>query len=137
MADETKFVKAYCSKTNKYFSVEVKKVGSEWKVVNVDDLADDKARLLATQVRQDSFQTHDTLVPCPRCGNRKLGGCTCNATKHGSACSKSMKYDFACAYCSNFTIDYSLPSASDIGDHKGEEIEFQGKKVELYEIEVF
>ena len=131
MADETKFVKAYCSKTNKYFSVEVKKVGSEWKVVNVDDLADDKARLLATQVRQDSFQTHDTLVPCPRCGNRKLGGCTCNATKHGSACSKSMKYDFACAYCSNFTIDYSLPSASDIGDHKGEEIEFQGKKVKV------
>jgi len=130
MADETKFVKAYCSKTKKYFLVEVKKFGSEWEIVNVDVLPDDEAELLASQVRQDSYKTHSTLIPC-RCGNRKLGGCTCNATKYGSACSKNMKYDFACTYCTNFTVDYSLPDFDKVRARKGDVFEVQGKKIQV------
>lgn len=129
MSEETKFVKAYCSKTNKRFGLEVKNVGGEWKVVNVDNLPDEEAKVLASQVRQASFKTHDTLIPCPVCGNRTLGGCTCPPARIRNACSKDMKYNFECAYCSNFVIDYSLPTGTK--GREGEEIEVQGKKVKI------
>ena len=40
---ETKFVKAVCSKTKRYFWLEVQQFDGRWLVVNVDDLPDESA----------------------------------------------------------------------------------------------
>ena len=127
--EETKFVKAHCARTNRYFGLEVKKIGSEWRVVNMDDLSAADARLLATQVRQDVFQSHTTLLACQKCGNRRVGGCACAQSAH--PCSPTMAYRFDCLYCTECKIDYSLPSRSDVSGKVGSTIIVQGKEVKV------
>lgn len=125
---ETKFVKAYCSKTNKYCVLEVQQFGSTWKVVNMDDLDEEKGSVLLSQVWQTSFETHDTLIPCSRCGSRKVGGCSCPPSQKNNSCGRNMKYNFQCTYCSNLQLDYSLPDLRKLEKYKGKEFEIQGKK---------
>lgn len=126
---EGKFVKAYCSKTNKYYGLEVRMYGGTWKVVNMDELSEDKARLVATEVTQPTFETNVNLLPCSVCDTRVVGSCNC--LKSRTACSASMPYNFDCIYCSEMKIDYSKPKLPDVAEHVGEWIEIQGKKVRV------
>ncbi len=129
MADN-KFLKAYCEKTKQYFGLEMKKVGSEYKVVNMIHLSDDEAKLISSNVEQPHFVTNENLIPCSKCGNRQVGGCSCASKKY--QCTRGMKYQFDCIYCNNFKIDYSLPSASDVGRRAGEKVTLsQGQEVEI------
>lgn len=102
---ESKMLKAYCRKTNQYFGLEIKKYGSDWKVVNMIKLSDDESKIISSEIRQSSFYTNSNLLPCVKCGNRKISGCGCSVKNH--ACSQHMKYQFDCVYCSEFEIDYS------------------------------
>lgn len=130
MANESKFVKAYCEKTGQYFALEVKKIGFSWKVVNVTHLTAEEAKLTATEVEQRSFETNTNLLPCLKCGSRKVGGCSC--AKRTTNCVRGMKYNFACTYCDSLKIDYSLPSAADVGARAGEKVVLsQGQEVKI------
>ncbi|MBQ2804480.1 MAG: hypothetical protein IJF10_01240, partial [Clostridia bacterium] len=60
---ETKFIKARCDRTGKYYGLEVKKIGASWKVVNMIGLSTDEARVITSEISQPSFETHTTLVP--------------------------------------------------------------------------
>lgn len=125
---ESKFVKAYCTKTGEYFALEVKKVGSKWKVFNFTQLPESDARITATEVEQPSFETNDNLLPCLDCRNRKVGGCSCASRKGG--CSRGMKYRFSCIYCNQLRIDYSVPTAAENGLKAGTKITLsQGQEV--------
>lgn len=125
---ESKFVKAYCTQTGEYFALEVKKVGSKWKVFNFTQLPESDAKITASEVEQPSFETNDNLIPCPDCGNRKVGGCSCARRKGG--CSRGMKYRFNCIYCDKLQIDYSVPTASENGLKEGTKITLsQGQEV--------
>ena len=126
---ETKFVKAFCSKARRYLALEVKQVGSEWRIVNVDDLAPEDAAVLATQVKQDHFETHDTVLACRKCGGRRLGGCACPPTLH--ECAPAMKYQFDCVYCKHLKVDYSVPSRSATAGRVGKTVTVQGKEVRV------
>ena len=106
---ESKFVKARCTRHGFYYALEVKKFGSEWKVVNMTNLTAEEGALLATQVDQRAFKTNENLLPCPVCGTRTVGGCMCALRK--CRCRRGMEYNFDCIYCKNFEIDRSLPSA--------------------------
>ena len=127
----TKLVKAYCSKTNKHFGLEVLQFGGKWKVVNFIELTDDEAKITVSEVKQDSFETNTNLLPCKRCGSRKVGGCRC--TERETSCSHDMKYKFNCIYCDKMTIDYSLPKRSDLrGVRAGDKVTLsQGKEVQI------
>ena len=127
---ERKFVKARCRKTGLHYGLDVEQFGSSWKVVNMIRLDDREAKLITSEVRQDTFETNENLIPCSKCGNRRIGGCEC-AKKIGQ-CSLGMKYKFSCIYCSEFEADYSLPSARDIAGHKGGTVTLtQGKEVKI------
>ena len=100
---ETKFIKARCDRTGKYYGLEVKKIGTVWKVVNMIGLSTDEARVITSEISQPSFETHTTLVPCKVCRSRKVGGCACTAR----SCQGVSKYNFQCIYCNQLKIDYS------------------------------
>ena len=122
---KSKFVKAYCNKTHKYFGLECQKIGREYKVVNFIDIKKEEAELLTSEISQSSFETNSNLLPCESCNKRKVGGCGCRST---SRCSASMPYDFQCIYCNNLSIDYSDAVVS--SDRVGEKIVLsQGQEV--------
>ncbi len=120
----TKFVKAKCKKTGQYYGLEVLQVDGAWKVVNVDLLETDKAQAVASEIKQDYFETHTSLVACRSCQGRRVGGCAC--PPKGTKCTKNMSYNFQCTYCTEFTIDYSIPSGRGVVKEK---IEVQGKEI--------
>lgn len=127
---ESKFLKAYCDKANQYFGLEIKKFGSTWKVVNMIQLSSEDAKLASSEVEQSFFETNSNLIPCATCGNRRVGGCSCAKRKH--QCTRNMKYHFDCIYCDSFKIDYSLPTASDVGSRAGGTITLsQGQEVKI------
>ncbi len=130
MANESKFVKAYCERTGQFFALEIKKFMFSWKVVNVTHLTSTEAKLTATEVEQKQFETNSNLLPCFKCGSRKVGGCSC--AKRVTNCSRGMKYNFMCTYCDSLKIDYSLPSAADVGARAGEKVVLsQGQEVKI------
>lgn len=123
----TKFVKARCKATGKYFALEVKKYGLSWRVVNVDELDADKARVVASEVKQARFETNDNLLACSGCGKRRIGGCGCARKRFN--CSADMGYKLDCAYCNKLEIDYSVPTRADLSDYRGEKVTVQGKEI--------
>lgn len=125
---ESKILKAYCSKSDQYFGLEIRQFGSTWKVVNVTHIDKDKARLVPSEIRQDKFETANNLIACPKCGKRVVGGCSCAKKKH--LCAKGMKYLFDCIYCSELKIDYSLPRAEDVVAGKTVKLA-QGQEVKI------
>ena len=126
---DTKFVKAYCKKSKQYVFLEVKKFGSEWKVVNVTFPPEYEGKILTSEVRQFKFYTNENLLPCYKCGGREVGGCNCAPKQSGISCTKGMKYNFNCVYCDNLEIDYSINWSKYEQD---EEIDTgQGKKVKI------
>lgn len=126
----TKFIKAYCDKAKQYFALEIKQFGSIWKVVNVTHLSNDEAKVVSSEIRQPSFETNDKLLPCRKCGSRKVGGCSCSKTKH--QCKVGMKYQFDCVYCDELKIDYSLPTLAEIGKKVGGKVVLsQGQEVKI------
>ena len=102
---ESKFVKARCQKTGKYYGLECRKIGSEWKVVNFIDLSNEEAAVVTSEIEQSSFKTNSNLLPCEKCGSTTVGGCDCYTKSH--SCSSSMPYEFQCIYCKDLTLDYS------------------------------
>lgn len=128
--DGNQFIKAYCSKSKQYFALEAKQVGGVWKVINMMHLEKGKERLLATTVKQSSFETHETLLPCTKCGSRKVGGCSC--AKKKTNCKAGMPYSFNCIYCEHLQIDYSTPDSAEVRARVGEKIQLsQGQTVEI------
>ena len=127
---ESKFLKAYCDKTNQYFGLEIKKFGSAWKVVNMIQLPTEEAKLISSEIEQSSFETNSNLIPCHSCGNRRVGGCSCSKKRH--QCARNMKYQFDCIYCDSLKIDYTLPTASEVGGRAGGTITLsQGQEVKI------
>ena len=127
---ETKFLKAHCSSTDRYFGLEIKKIGSAWKVVNMIDLPREEAKLISSEVEQPFFETHTTLIACTKCGNRKVGSCACSPRLH--SCSADMKYKFDCIYCNKLSVDYSLPTADEVGSMAGGSVKLsQGQEVKI------
>ena len=128
---EIKFLKAKCSRTNRYYGLEIKKFGLKWKVVNMISLSDDEARLISSEeIKQSEFVTNENLISCIKCGNRTVGGCSCSKGNH--PCEKNMDYQFDCIYCSEFKIDYSLPTESEVGGRAGTTIKLsQGQEVKI------
>ncbi len=124
----TKIIKGYCDKSKQYYGLEIKKFGSEWRVVNFTHLTDEEASVIYSEIRQPVFQTDGALLPCLKCGSRTVGGCNCSPRNH--ACTKGMKYAFDCVYCKNMVIDYSIPTAT--RGRSGEKITLaQGKEVKI------
>ncbi len=127
---EGKFLKAKCKKTGRYYALEVKPFGSVWKVINMTDLPQNEAALVSSEVKQAGFETNDNLLPCRKCGNRRVGGCGCS--KSGRQCVKSMKYQFDCVYCNELDIDYALPTRSEATRREGETVRLsQGQEVKI------
>ena len=122
--EDTKFVKARCKKTGKFFALEVKKFGLNWRVVNVDELSADKARLIVSEVKQGKFNANDNLLPCSVCGSRRIAGCDC-ARKKYNYCSPHMEYHLDCAYCDELELLYTRASTR----YTGEVVIVQGKAI--------
>ena len=128
--ENTKFLKAYCKKSNQYYGLEIKQYGDAWEVVNMDVLPDDKARAVASDnIRQGRFVTHANLLPCLKCGTRQVSGCSCAHSIR--TCRPGMKYNFNCVYCKHFEIDYSIPKASDTRGLVGKTVTVQGKEIKV------
>lgn len=126
---ESKMLKAICKKTGICFGLEVKRFGSDWKVVNAVRLSDDEASVLTSEVKQATFETNNNLVACRTCGNRKIGGCKCPKKAH--QCSKKMKYEFDCVYCQELEIDYSKARGLPRNAQSDEITLEQGQKVKI------
>jgi stress response protein SCP2 len=127
---ESKFLKAYCEKARQYFGLEIKRFGTTWKVVNMIHLSDEEAKLISSEIEQSFFETNKNLIPCQKCGNRRVSGCSC--AKHKQMCARGMKYRFDCIYCDALKLDYSLPTASEVGGRAGETVTLsQGQEVKI------
>ena len=129
---DTKLIKGFCSRNNRYFGLEIKQQGSEWKVVNIMPLSNDEGKMLTSEIRQSSFSTAANLRACPTCGSRKIGGCSC-ATRGG--CRGPEKALINCAYCNFMQVDYSGPSYDTSAHRPGEVIHLsQGQEVKLSDV---
>lgn len=129
---DTKFIKGFCDKTNRYFGLEIKKEGSEWKVVNFLPISTEEGKMVTSEIRQAAFKTANNLQACPVCGSRKIGGCAC-ATRRG--CPGPEKGVINCAYCNHMQVDYSAASYDTSAHRPGEVIRLsQGQEVKLSEI---
>lgn len=127
---KNKFLKARCQKTGRYYGLEVKQVQDQWKVVNMTDLSDSEAALIASEAKQDAFDSNANLIACTSCGSRRVGGCSCAKKKH--QCSKGMKYCFDCLYCNELKIDYEIPTGTGTSRKAGETITLsQGQEVQI------
>lgn len=127
--ENTKFVKAVCKKTKKYFGLEIKQFGSVWRVVNVIPLSPEEASLITSEVRQASFSTNENLRACDRCGKRLVGGCGCPPKTFD--CRRSNEFNFQCVYCNNLEVDYSAPALG--GYKEGDVIRLsQGQEVKIH-----
>ena len=123
----TKFVKGYCAKAKQYFALEMKQVGSQWKVANMTHLDKVAADLVSTELPKGVYVTAESLIPCRVCGNRKVGGCDHSRANH--PCTVGMKYQFDCIYCKDFVIDYSEATG---GGKEGETVTLsQGQEVKI------
>ena len=128
---DTKIVKGYCSKTNRYFVLEVKRVLLGWKVVNFLPVSNEEGKMITSEVSASTFKNADNLQACPTCGNRKIGGCSC-ATKGG--CPGPEKGLINCAYCSHMRVDYSAAVYDRSAHRPGDVIHLsQGQTVKLSE----
>jgi len=128
--EKNKFLKAKCRKTGRYYGLEVKQYSGTWKVVNLIDLSDSEAAVVSSEIKQDSIVSNDNLIACQGCGSRKVGGCRCPEKKH--QCSKKMKYQFDCLYCSELSLDYSLPARTEAsGRNGGTVVLAQGQEVQI------
>lgn len=101
---ESKFVKAYCDKANKYFVLEVAKRNDCFEIVNFVDLTAEDAKFIFTEISASELVTAKHLIPCRYCGSRKFASCTCNQKKKN--CLASNKYDYQCVYCNELRIDF-------------------------------
>ena len=127
---DTKFLKAYCSKSNQYYGLEIKKFGTEWKIVNMSPMDDAEARAVASEnIKQAKWVTNDNLRPCSKCKTRTLGGCRC--TQNARTCKPGKEYSIDCVYCEHFEIDYSVPKASDTRGLAGKTVTVQGKEIKV------
>ena len=127
---ESKFLKAYCDRIKQYFGLEIKKFGSQWKVVNMIHLSSDEAKIISSEIEQSFFETNSNLIACRSCGNRKVGGCSC--ARRRIRCERNMKYEFDCIYCDSLKIDQSLPTASEVGHRAGGTVTLsQGQEVKI------
>ena len=106
---ESRLLKARCKKTGRFYALELKKYGSEWKVVNLVNLSEEEYRTLPSEVKQAKFFSADNLRPCTACGSRQIGGCAC---PNGGDCSPHMKFKLDCLYCNQLVLDYSAPVRS-------------------------
>ena len=93
-----------CAKTGKYFALEVKKTDDAYRVVNMVELSGDEADHIASEIRLKDLRSADNLLPCYRCGSRKVMGCSC---ARNSKCAKSTPYRFQCLYCEEMCFDYT------------------------------
>lgn len=101
----TKLLKAYCNKTGQYLCFEMAKFADSWRAVNMIWINDEEANIICSEINQPEYYSHTNLLPCLKCGNRKLGGCKCSTKAH--SCIKGMNYQFDCSYCSELVWDYS------------------------------
>ena len=125
---ETKFIKGKCNKTGRYFGLEIKQNRSRWEVVNFLEIPEEEARVITSEIRQDSFETAKSLLPCEKCGSRKVSGCNCTAKRCPV---QKGTYNFQCVYCKNMEIDYSTVSSL-AGYKEGDVIRLsQGQEVKI------
>ena len=125
---ESKFVKGYCRKTGQHFGLELKKIGSEWKVVNFVDITAKEASAITSEISQSRFLTNDNLLPCRKCSSRVVSGCSC--PEKSFQCRAGV-YNFQCIYCKNMQIDYSAASVSS-GYKEGDIIRLsQGQEIKV------
>ena len=75
--NDTKIIKTICAKTGKYFALEVKQFGGEYRVVNMVELSGDEADHIASEIRVKALKSAENLLPCSRCGSRTVMGCAC------------------------------------------------------------
>lgn len=101
---DAKFLKARCKKTGQYIGLEIWNRGGKWKVVNAVPLSAEEAQVAYSEVRQPSFETDSNLVPCTKCKNRVISGCSCEKRVHKCG---SDDFNFQCIYCKELEIDYS------------------------------
>lgn len=101
---ESKLLKAHCKKTSQNMCFEMKKYGNKWKAVNMIWISNEEAQIINTEIRQNTYETNTNLLPCLKCGSRKIGGCKCSKGNH--ACRLGMKYQYDCAYCEELVMDY-------------------------------
>ena len=127
--ESTKIVKAYCKKSKRHLGLVLKETGREWKVIDFIELTPDEAAVMASEIRQSSFETNGNLLACSRCGSRTVSGCSC-APKSAN-CRPGMKYNFQCIYCNNLEIDYTRAKSVQ-GRKSGETIRLsQGQEVKI------
>ncbi|MEA4914287.1 MAG: hypothetical protein VB061_06935 [Christensenella sp.] len=102
--NDTKIIKTICAQTGKYFALEVKKIDDAYRVVNMVELSGDEADHIASEIRLKEIRSADNLLPCYRCGSRKVMGCSC---ARDSICAKGTPYRFQCLYCDEMCFDYT------------------------------
>ena len=100
--NDTKIIKTICAKTGKYFALEVKQFGGEYRVVNMVELSGDEADHIASEIRVKALKSAENLLPCSRCGSRTVMGCAC---ARSAKCSKNTPYHFQCLYCKEMCFD--------------------------------
>lgn len=127
---DTKFLKAKCGKTGRWYGLEIKQFQGVWKVINMIDLSESEAKVISSEIKQANLTSNSNLIACPGCGSRKVGGCSCAKRRH--QCTKNMKYQFDCLYCSELELDYSLPTRSEVSGREGKTVTLsQGQEVQI------
>lgn len=71
----TELIKAKCRVTGAAYAVEIRKIDSEWRAIDFVKLTAEQDSKFESQENVSELISADSLLPCTKCGGRKLGGC--------------------------------------------------------------
>ena len=94
-----KYIKAHCSKCDKWFSLEI---DEQERIVNFVNLTKERAKEIATEVEGTSFKVSPALRRCSRCGSMYAG--KCSHSESLGLCGET--YSYQCLFCHKLKISY-------------------------------
>ena len=99
-----KLVLAHCGKKDRHFCLEVDDRSGE-RVTNFIEVTASEKTAIPASAANGELITADNLVPCGRCGTRRVGSCKCS--EKSERC-KNGSYNFGCLYCRHLELERAL-----------------------------
>lgn len=108
----SKYIKAHCSKHDKWFAIELENQRGEMKGINFVGMTADEAKRIQTEVPGTSFRVATSMRRCVKCSTDKMG--TCSHVERLRARDRSLcelPYSYQCLFCEHLRISNAKADA--------------------------
>ena len=123
---DSKYIKARCSKYNRWFAIELQNQHGAMQAVNFVNMTEEESKQIQTEVSGDSFRVAPTIRRCCKCSTDKIGTCShIEGLKVGGRSLCDVDYSYQCLFCKHLRISKAKADA----DRFNPEIDIKNIKV--------